>query len=115
MTDKNQSYTDTGTKACADLDALRKQGREILKKIVEEPEFRDSLRREPVDVLRMMGITLSPEFEAALQDGLKLDPDLLVHAMVCDDFKTPASVDNQARSRAVKTFTLATRITIEGS
>jgi hypothetical protein len=61
---------------------LDSMGPSIIDKVASDPDFRQQVKKDPMNTLQEMGITLSPEVERQLSDALEKDPDLLINVML---------------------------------
>lgn len=70
------------------IDSLRSAaiGPELIDKIASDSKFREYVKENPVSALAEMGVTLGQEEEEGLTGALEENPDLLVKAMLGEEF-----------------------------
>ena len=78
--------------------------------MVEDPDSREKLGARSVEILEEIRIMGSEEFNSLLEEGLKIDRDLMVHLFVADEFAISAAV--QLRPGTMITLCPGNKVTL---
>ncbi len=71
---------------CLDAAAVASIASQLIDRAIEDPSFRDLIKKDPLKALKDMGVVLSPELEEYLRTKSHVEPDLLLRTMLGPEF-----------------------------